>query len=205
MSLPEITVPEGVPPFRADGHAMQPRSPFVDVQMGTGHGRKRRTRRTAPTTASVAVRMTGAAMQAFDAWWENDLQKGARRFSARLFGLETSTPQWWEALWKGVYNAVPSNGAWLVTGQLRLFGEPSVDGPASTSALGEIVVPLLAIAHARVSGAAAGEIVISLEAVASAAGEIVIALSTPIADSRITTTGDRRVTSTGDRRVLAGP
>lgn len=133
MSLPQITVPAGTPVFLADGHAIEQLPAFSDVQTGSGHGRKRRTRSSPPRRVSVSLNLNAAAMQAFDAWFEDTLQVGQLSFSARVANQGPGL-MWWEAKWVEPYTAEPRGfGKWRVTGTLFLSGEPSSDGPTITS------------------------------------------------------------------------
>lgn len=205
MSLPEVTVPVGVPPFRAQGHAFRPGRVFADVKTGIGHGRRERLRTVAPPSASVSARMSAAAGTAFMQWGREDLLQWSRHFAAEVFGVGTSATQWWDAMWKRPPRFDrAAGGFWIVSGELRFFGQASDTGPVNTTAVGEVRVPLQGKVRALLSGDASGEISIALASIASASGAVVAALLTPPRSGRVTSTGDRRVTSTGDRRIITG-
>lgn len=142
MSLPGITAPSGTPPFRAAGHGIAPGSVFADVPMLTGHARRRRVWRTVPRVVDVEWRLTQAEMAVVDAWFEDVLQAGNRRFSA-LIANQGTGDLWWEAQWLSPYRADPiAGGRWRVTGQLLLTGEGSATGPVTTDLQLAITVAL---------------------------------------------------------------
>lgn len=156
--LPEIFVPPGVPPYRADGHSRVRGGVHANVPMGTGHARKEPYRTARPTVVTIATRMSAAQALLHDAWFETTLKVGTRAFTAALFGWGTSAVEYWSATYeKGSYKAVPLKGGyWMVTGKLRLTGEPSLTLPESTSAAVEFGLSLFATAVA--SGTADAEV-----------------------------------------------
>src|SRR4051794_1500248 len=135
MALPEILVPIGVPPYRANGHARARGNAHADVPMGTGHGRKRPIRTARPRFADVTARLSAAAAVLHEAWYEDTLKAGTLPFAAELFGFGTSSTEWWSATWDKPPKYTPAAGGFhILTGRLRLTGEPSLTGPVSTSA-----------------------------------------------------------------------
>jgi hypothetical protein len=171
MALPEILVPAVVPPYRSDAHTRKRGNLHANVPAGTGHGRKRPLRTGAPSFVTVAVRMNALAMQAHDAWFDSTLKVGTLPFAVRLFGFGTAAPQWWAATWQAPPKCDPVKGAWIVTGTLRLTGEPSLDGPVSTSAAVEFGAALWATAEALQESNAAVEFSFALGVVQQAAVE----------------------------------
>lgn len=144
MPLPEILVPAGVPPYRAQAHARRRGNLHANVPMGTGHDRKEPIRTASARFATVSARLSAAAAVRHDAWYEFTLKVGTLAFAAPLFGLGTSSPQYWSATWVAPPKYDPVGGGfYIVTGELRLTGEPSLTPPESTSAAVEFSAPLL--------------------------------------------------------------
>lgn len=165
MALPELTTPPGTPPFRIAGHAIDPGSVYGEVPMGRGHGRKRRLWTTAPRTVEVSWRLTQAQMSAVHTWFEESLLVGSRTFAA-LVANQGPGLRWWEAKWVSPYKHKPmSGGRWVVTGQLRLTGEPSAEGPVPTSLRLEVGAALAGSALVVVGKPLAVEFVAALEEV----------------------------------------
>lgn len=146
MALPEILLPAGVPPYRSDGHTRKRGGVHANSAMGTGHMRKRPMRTARPTIVTVTARMSAAAMALHDAWFEHTLKVGTEAFTAPLFGWGTSEVEYWSATWLKPYKAEPRKGFWIVSGQLRLTGEPSLTLPEPTSAAVEFGLSLTATA-----------------------------------------------------------
>lgn len=177
MSLPEILVPAGVPPFRATGHALQRGGVHANLPRGTGHARKRPIRTAASNLISVSARVGADAAQALENWYENTLHAGALPFSARVFGLDTPDPVWWSATWEvpPQWDEAPG-GFWIVSGQLRVTGEASPTGPTSTSAAAEFTTALAGAAVPVISSNAEVEFTAAMGTAAQASVEFTAAL-----------------------------
>jgi hypothetical protein len=145
--------------------------------------------------------MSHLAMEAHEAWYENTLKAGTLPFAVRLFGFGTAEPQWWSATWQKPPECVPVKGAWIVNGTLRLTGQPSLEGPVSTSAAAEFRAALWGNVETFLSAEAEAEFVMSLGSAQLASVEFSAALQVLSPGSRVTTLGDVRVTTGGDRRV----
>jgi hypothetical protein len=129
MALPELKLPSGVPNFVAPSQAVEAFGAYAAVPMGSGHGRQRRIKRTAPRRVSVTSHLlTGAQMTALDAWFEDDLRAGALPFSAQLSNVGTGT-LWWPAFWVAPWKAQATNGRWRVNGQLFVTGDGQATWP----------------------------------------------------------------------------
>ena len=177
MSLPELTLPAGLPVFRGMGHSATPRSIYATVGMRTGHSRKRRVATSAPRIVTVELFLSAAQMITFDAWFENGLLAGQRAFSARVANQGPGF-LWWHAEWVDPPKLTPTySGFWALAGSLLLTGEGSVAGPVSTSAAMELVAALVgSVTGAALNGQAAFEVVVALQAIGPVAMEITAAL-----------------------------
>lgn len=166
MSLPEITLPAGIPIFLAEGHSATPRSKFADVGMRTGHSRKRRVSTAAPRVVQVSLFLTAELMQVFDTWFEDTLVVGVAKFSAQVAQQGAKTRLWWEAEWVDMPRSEPlAPDAWRVTGRLLLTGIGSVDGPLNSSARVEFGAALTGVARTHIDQFGAIEFGAALEQV----------------------------------------
>lgn len=177
MSLPELTLPAGLPVFRGMGHSATPRSIYATVGMRTGHARKRRVATSAPRIVTVELFLSANQMVTFDAWFENGLLAGQRAFSARVANQGPGL-LWWHAEWVDPPKLTPTYGGyWALAGSLLLTGEGSVAGPVSTSAAMELIGGLVgSVTGAAVDGQAAMELTVSLALAAPVAMEITVGL-----------------------------
>jgi hypothetical protein len=206
MALPEILVPAGIPVFKEAGHSHRRRSVYRDVQMGTGHMRKRARTTTAPRVVTVEWFLRPNQELTVDAWFENDLKVGSEKFSAQLARIGGRFLMWWECQWVSPMAWTPlANGYWRVTGELLLTGDGSLTAPVVTTAAVEFGVILTGSATAVVINAAESEFGIALTQFSSGAAEFGITLMqfTPAAlVDRITEDAQTRTTETGETRIL---
>lgn len=145
--LPEITVPDGTPSFLATGHDAEEVPTFAVVKLGTGHSRTRRLYTAPERIVSVGWFLTQEQMAALDDWFEKALLVGSNFFSIQVQDQTSPDLLWWKAKWVKPWDANPVEaGNWEVTGQLRLYGEGSVSGPASTPLSMSISVPMIGTA-----------------------------------------------------------
>lgn len=184
MALPPITLPSGVPNFVADSQQVDERDVYAGVERGSGAGRKRRLFTVSDRRVKVYSKpLTQAQMAALDDWYENALRAGQNSFSV-LLSNQGPGELWWEAMWAAPYEANPSNGRWVVTGELVLFGTGSNTGPVLGRLAAEILVALLAAASIVSSAPLASEISIALEPGSALRSEIsipLLATLTPLA------------------------
>lgn len=129
MALPTIVAPPQVPPFLADGHEFDEDSVYAAVALGTGHSRLRRVRQATERIVNVSWYLDAEAMQAVDAWYENELQAGALPFAAHVANQNGTGAAWWSARWVSFEIEMLHLGDGRLTGALYLFGEPSDEPP----------------------------------------------------------------------------
>ena len=129
MPLPQITLPPSLPPFLIAGHAAEWGSPFADIPMGTGHGRKRRVVTARPQIISVSLILERAQMTAFHLWFRDTLRSGQRRFSANV-KEQGAGMLWYDAMWLQMPQWTAMHlGRWRVDGVLQARGDSSTVGP----------------------------------------------------------------------------
>jgi hypothetical protein len=126
----------------------------------------RRTRTLAPKVANVAWLLTSAQMQAVDAWFEETLLAGERRFSAQV-RIVGGPSQWWDAFWAAPYEAdpipSPHGVLWRVTGRLHLRGEPSAIRPDTGETVVEFGLALVGQAVVTADASVAVEFGLALQ------------------------------------------
>lgn len=150
MALPEIRPPSGTPCFLAAGHAIAPQSVYADVQMRSGHLRRRRLFTTAPRIVSVSWLLEADQMAAVDTWFEDVLLAGERPFSAQVANQGPGL-LWWTAQWVEPYQTEALHlGRWRVTGQLLLTGVGQVEDPYTPDMAVEFGAPLTSSAELTV-------------------------------------------------------
>lgn len=173
MALPELTLPDGTPPFLAEGHAIELAPVYADVPMRTGHARRRRIYTTAPRTVQVALQLTAAQMLALHEWFEGPLEAGAQWFSAQV-AKQGSGLLWWKARFVEPYeaDAGPSAVLWRVTARLLLVGDGSASSPYMTAMSAAVTVAL--------SGGAALTIPIALDATVTVALVPILVLASAV-------------------------
>lgn len=177
MALPPIVSPAGVPPYREEGFGRRRANLHGNAPMGTGSARKQPLRTAAFERVTVSARFSSAAAALHYAWYEHTLRAGSLPFAAPLFGWGTPAVQWWHAEWEAPPTYEPlKGGLWILSGTLRLTGEPSAAGPEPTSAAVEFRAALLAEAAASLSGEAEVEFRAALGAVQFAAVDFIAAL-----------------------------
>lgn len=176
MSLPEITLPYGLPPFLASDHGAAPKTPYVHIPMRTGHARKRRTSRSAPRLQSVALFLTSPQVLAFKTQYETTLKAGTEHFAAHVANQGPGLV-WWDAQWVTPPRYEPLHGGlFRVMGQLLLVGDASATAPVSTTAMVEFRTELNVTATAVNDGVGAVEFSTSLSTAALGAVELGAAL-----------------------------
>lgn len=177
MSLPETTLPAGLPVFQAANHSIQLAPVYADVAMRTGHSRRRRVVTIAPRRVTVGLFLTSGQLTLFESWFEDVLRAGELPFSARVAAQGPGPLLWWRAEWLDVPVYTPlSPDYWRVTATLLLTGEGSVTGPVSTSAGVEFAARLFATADIPASGAASVEFEAALNTIVLARMEILLEL-----------------------------
>lgn len=142
MPLPELLLPDELPAFRADGHAIELVPQYADVTMRTGHDRRRRVYTTAPRMVSVSLVLTEPQMLVLHQWFEGPLQAGAQWFSAEVANQGPGS-LWWQARFVEPYAAesIPS-GLFEVTAQLLLVGAGQAQRPYSPAMAAGVRVEL---------------------------------------------------------------
>jgi len=168
MALPAILLPEGTPAFTRE-HEFELQPAFGDQPMQTGSARRRRVWRSPPRVASVALELNVAQMAAFDDWYEQTLQAGARDFSAPVANLGTGI-MWWQARFVGggqgspPYNVELLDGAqqYKVTTKLLLLGEGSLTPPATSVLTGSVAFDLLGAASISAAVPLSGSVTFDL-------------------------------------------
>lgn len=130
MPLPDLLLPPGVPNFVVAAQSFGQLRRYGNVERGQGHDRKRRLRTRTPRVIDVASKkLSQAQMTALEDWYEDALLAGERPFSVELSNQGPGT-LWWSARWvKSSFKQEPSNGGWVVSGQLHLTGQGEVDPP----------------------------------------------------------------------------
>ncbi|HWI11065.1 MAG TPA: hypothetical protein VNU48_07020, partial [Burkholderiaceae bacterium] len=127
-ALPEILLPYGMPVFQWMGHSIALQSIHANVKFRTGPSLTRPIARSRPRKVPVGLFLTREQMAVFDDWFEDDLDVGTRKFSARVANQGPGL-LWWAAEWFDVPVYTPlASGYWRVTGTLLLTGEGSVTG-----------------------------------------------------------------------------
>jgi len=151
MSLPEITLPGGLPCWLAEGHQGELQDVYAHVGMRTGHDRLRRVYTTAPERRRVALLLLEHQAPIFHDWFERDLLAGEREFSAHVANVAGGLA-WWRARFADdpPYEAEPLQVAggigWRITATLLLMGEPSLEEPYTPDMIARNVIRLRASA-----------------------------------------------------------
>lgn len=142
MALPELLLPDELPAFQADGHAIELVPEYADVTMRTGHDRRRRLYTTTPRLVSVGLVLTEAQMLALHQWFEGPLQAGAQWFSAEVANQGPGS-LWWKARFAEPYAAesIPS-GLFSVTARLLLVGAGQAAKPYTPAMAAAVRVEL---------------------------------------------------------------
>lgn len=154
-SLPALTLPAGIGPFLAAGHAIDGKSPFADVPRGTGHARKRRVRTAPERIVSVSLLCEAADAATFDYWFETTIRVGVTAFTAPVADEESAGLRYWRAVWETQPTYTPLNlGRWMISGTLLLTGVGSTVAPGATSAAVGFGLALRGTAAATVPAAA---------------------------------------------------
>lgn len=164
MALPTIVAPSAAPAFLAAGHEVIETSAFTEVPVGTGHARLRRQRTTTERIVTVRWFLEADALQAVEAWFENDLKAGSLAFSARVANQDGSGMVYWAARWIDFQAELLHYGRGRVSGRLFLIGEPSLVGPELGEIALEATVALRGDATATIPVDMAFEALIELEA-----------------------------------------
>ncbi len=148
MPLPELLLPDELPAFQADGHAIELVPQYADITMRTGHDRRRRLYTTTPRLVSVGLVLTEAQMLALHQWFEGPLQAGAQWFSAQVANQGPGA-LWWQARFAEPYAAesIPS-GLFSVTARLLLVGAGQVAKPYTPNLAAAVQVELVGQATA---------------------------------------------------------
>lgn len=134
MALPEIVLPSGLPAWLIDGHQSELQDAYAHVRVRTGHHRVRRVFRQPPEVRSVSLLLREDQALVFHRWFEDDLQAGAREFSARVANRGPGVV-WYAARFEGdpPYEAIPlhleGGVGWRIQARLRLTGVPHAVGP----------------------------------------------------------------------------
>jgi hypothetical protein len=165
MPLPTTLMPEGLPPFLIAGHADAITSPFTDVEMTTGHRRKRRVSSARPSVRNVSLFLERDQMTTFQRWFRDPLVSGQRHFSARVKN-EGPGMLWFEAVFVGTYEAEALHfGRWIVRAQLYLVGDGQEDPPSLESFHSEVSIPLTGVGTLNVPKRFSSEVTIALTAI----------------------------------------
>lgn len=142
MALPELTLPDGSPPFLADGQSIEITPIYADVPMRTGHDRRRRLYTTVPRVVNVGLFVAADQLLAFHNWYEGPLQAGLQWFSALLSNQGPGT-LWWKARFAEPYTEEAiENGYHRITAKLLLVGDGSVSSPYSPNLLSSTLTQL---------------------------------------------------------------
>lgn len=144
MALPFIFLPPGMPYTTAQGHGITIEDQFDFVPMLQGEGRKRRLFTASPRTASIRWYLSEAEMHVLDAWFQDTLDVGERKFVIPIAKLGPGI-EYWAAEWIEPYTAEPIQSkqrSFWVTGSVLLTGEPSDTLPDTGQLALDIAVSL---------------------------------------------------------------
>lgn len=130
MSLPALTLPAGLPMWRASGYQAAPESLYAVVPMAVGAARRRRVYTVADRLETVTLRLTDAQLQAFHEWFEDDLQAGLQPFAAPVPALGGGVIEWYDALLLDYATTPGAAGRTVLQATLRLRGEAYGEGPS---------------------------------------------------------------------------
>lgn len=137
MALPELTVPESLPVLLGSEHGIEQGDVYGHVDL-TRRRRLRRLRTIPHRVVNVKWDLTSDQMGVLHRWYEEDLAAGVRQFSIQVANQGPGL-RWWRAEWEEPYKAEPTQTLdWLVTGRIRLLGQPSIDPPIDTGLHAEI-------------------------------------------------------------------
>lgn len=178
-TLPELTLPAGTPAFLADTHSIELTPMYADVQMRTGHDRRRRVYTTVPRVVTVALQLTADQMLAFHTWFEGPLQAGVQWFSAQMANQGPGL-LWWKARFFEPYTADASDGGWFkVSAKLLLVCDGSTTGPYTPNMTAGAVVALSGTATLTAPAYLTADATIALLPTSYMSAAAVIALITP--------------------------
>lgn len=120
--------PVALPAFRLLEHELAAGERVEVAAYEAGEDRHREQFSATPWLARVATRLTQAQYDVFAAWYEGELEAGARPFDVQVQSMEGEGPEWWAAMFVEPFrNAVASGYRHAVTAQLLLL-----DGPYAT-------------------------------------------------------------------------
>lgn len=184
MALPEVTLPRGLPFFLAADHGFTLESAYAKIPRPNALTRSRRLFTRSVRIQSVAMVLEADEAQAFVEWFDDDLDAGARPFSAQIAAPDGS-PLWYGCEWVEPYQATAmARGRWRIEGRVRLSGEPpTVDGPVRSAFRAEVFVPLTGFARVTAAKVFAAEVSVPLTGsveppeVRDLAAEITVGLS----------------------------
>lgn len=143
MALPEVFVPAGLPPFKADPHIHQPLSLYAPVPRHTGADRRRRIFRSAPRTLQAALELTQAQLEAFFSWHEDVLKAGSLPFTAEVAKIGPGT-EWWRARILSFTVEHRQGSHHDVSLEIFLEEGPFASAPAITGMTAEVTAALVA-------------------------------------------------------------
>ncbi len=145
--LPSLLLPPSLPSFLAAGHELAIDDPFGLVERGSGHSRRRRLYTAITRTVQVSLDLSEEQAAIFEAFFEDTLQAGARRFAAKV-AAEDGVYRYFDALWLEPWTADPRpspNGPrWVFSGVLQLDGEGELEPPSDANLELEVSAALVA-------------------------------------------------------------
>ena len=145
-TLPELLMPDGLPAFQAEGHAIGPVALYADVPMRTGHDRRRRIYTTAPRMVAVSLVLDRSQMLDLHEWFEAPLDVGAQWFSAEVANQGPGS-LWWKARFLEPYGAESlPGGLFNVSARLLLVGSGQADRPYTPDMRARVQVSLAGLA-----------------------------------------------------------
>jgi hypothetical protein len=146
MALPQLQLPESLPPFKAGTLEIQPPDLYGQVLRSGGNSRRRRLYRTAPTLVSVQLEVTQAQLEEFYTWFEGPLAAGSEPFAARIAKIGPGV-EWFRAFIIGSYTAehLEGEGSHVISFRMRLEDGPEEVAPDNPDMLSEVTVALEAV------------------------------------------------------------
>lgn len=83
----EAKWPTALPAPLSSGYSIERLDSSVNMEMDSGHTRRRAIYTYAPSKVSLSWRFNQSQFDAFDSFWENDLAGGAKPFAIQLHGF----------------------------------------------------------------------------------------------------------------------
>jgi hypothetical protein len=121
--------PGGVPLWALAGHELTAGERVETVQFEQGEDRLREIRTFTPWMATVATKwLTQAQFDIFAAWFDAEVEGGARRFDCPIASMEGDGVQWWEAQFVGPYRYEARSARYRISAELVLLDGPYAGG-----------------------------------------------------------------------------